>query len=265
MIFRQIQPPLQIREHVRYFWTLESDGANLLPKPLGPLADGCPGLIFQPAAKGVYHDEDGKQLPQTFIYGQTIKRTKLLLTGHFSTLGACFFPHTLRAVFGFNASELTDSCIDLDLVFAHLNEQLINAVSTDEQVAIISGYLFSRIAKTNTQADATIQQALSQIITSKGNVSLKELQQSVQLSERSFERRFNEHVGISPRLFARVCKFQASLSQLKNNDFTRLSDIAYDNGYADQSHFIRTFREFAGFSPNQFQKQPHSVAEHFLY
>lgn len=265
MVFRQIQPASYLKDHVRYFWTLESDELYTIPRPLGPLADGCPGLIFQPAEKGTYHDEDGKLLPQFFMYGQTIKRTKILLTGRFHTLGACFLPHTLRSVFGFNASGLTDSCLDLDLVFSYLGDELSCGLSLTEQVTVLSERLFSHISRNASPPDATVQAALSQIIASRGNMPLRELQQSMKLSERSFERRFNEHVGISPKLFARVCKFQATLSQLKNNSFVRLSDIAYDNGYADQSHFIRSFREFAGFSPVRFQKQSYNTADHLLY
>ena len=70
-------------------------------------------------------------------------------------------------------------------------------------------------------------------------------------------------MGVSPKLFARISRFQASLSQLRNNDFNKLSDLAFDNDYADQSHFIRSFREFAGFSPHQLRKQSVELLENF--
>ncbi|MNV73647.1 HTH-type transcriptional activator RhaS [compost metagenome] len=101
------------------------------------------------------------------------------------------------------------------------------------------------------------------MIESKGLASLKGLQNQLQLSERSFERKFKQHVGVTPKMFSRICGFQASLSQLKKNEYDKLSDIAYGNGYSDQSHFIRTFKEFAGFSPYQYQKQADKVADNF--
>ena len=103
--------------------------------------------------------------------------------------------------------------------------------------------------------------AVSAIARSKGNVALKGLQIELRLSERSFERKFKEYIGISPKLFSRICRFQASLKQLRNNDFSKLSDVAFENEYADQSHFIRAFKEFAGFSPFQYQKQSPEVIE----
>lgn len=106
-----------------------------------------------------------------------------------------------------------------------------------------------------------MQYAVSVIAVSKGNIALKRLQLELQLSERSFERKFKEYIGISPKLFARICRFQASLQQLRSNDFSKLSDIAFEQEYADQSHFIRAFKEFAGFSPFQYQKQYPEVIE----
>jgi AraC-like DNA-binding protein len=85
---------------------------------------------------------------------------------------------------------------------------------------------------------------------------LKKLQQTLNLSERSLQRKFEQCIGIPPRLFSKIAQFQAAMGQLRNGKFSRLSDIAYENGYADQSHFIRDFKKFTGLSPLAFQKHP---------
>lgn len=145
-----------------------------------------------------------------------------------------------------------------------LSEQLLHTDSTGERINILSAYLFAQIRRNNRQQDEKIQFALSLILRSRGNISLKELQKNTQLSERSFERRFKQSIGITPKLFSRICRFQASLKQLRKNNYSKLSDIAFENEYADQSHFIRTFQEFAGFSPYQYQKQSTEVDENLL-
>jgi AraC-like DNA-binding protein len=89
------------------------------------------------------------------------------------------------------------------------------------------------------------------------------LQRELQLSERTLERKFKQAVGISPKLFARIARFQQSLDQLRQNQYDKLSDVAYGNEYADQSHFIRVFKEFTGFTPLEFRKQVHEVVENF--
>jgi AraC-like DNA-binding protein len=167
-----------------------------------------------------------------------------------------------------NAEELTDSCIDIKLIPANkefeLGERLLNSSSTQDHIGIMSSYLSAQIRKNSNDLDPTIQHALSLIHQSEGNISLKNIQKDLQLSERSFERRFKQCVGVSPKLFSRICRFQASLTQLRTNRYNKLSDIAYENEYADQSHFIRAFKEFAGFSPVQYQKQSKEVVENLL-
>jgi AraC-like DNA-binding protein len=233
-------------------------------KSFRTIADGCPGLIFQHSSKGVFY-QNKKQLPAGFLYGQATKHNTLELSGQFSTVGIFFYPNALKTIFGLDASELTDSCIDLDFLSSspgfQLSESLLNCSSTDEQIEIVSSFLFSQMQKNKQQVNVKMEYALSNMLLSKGNIFLKELTKSLNLSERSFERKFKEYIGLSPKLFSRICRFQASLKQLKHNNYNKLSDIAFENDYADQSHFIRTFKEFSGFSPNQYQQQSYEVVE----
>lgn len=264
MKYEQIQPPEYLQKYIRYFWTLESKDTVNGTKNFRVIADGCPGLIHQQPDKGTF-SQNKKPLSETFLFGQATKHAEICLEGSFSTLGVFFYPHALNSVFGFNAAELTDSCLDLNAPAGKqelfLSEQLSGATSTAHKIDILSSYLFSQIRRNNFHQTPEMQHALSKIIHSKGSISLKQLQLELQLSERSFERKFKSYVGITPKLFSRICRFQTSLSQLKEKSYNKLSDIAFENDYTDQSHFIRSFKEFAGFSPNQYQKQSNEVAE----
>jgi AraC-like DNA-binding protein len=263
MNYQQITPPPYLKEYVRYFWVLESDNDHQLKRKLLPLPDGCPGIIFQHSSMGSLLSSEHQHLPEIFLYGQTLKPSELILHGKFKTTGVCFFPYALKTMFGFNANELTESCVDLTLLMQDFKEPLTNAASQVSQLEIFSAHLYGEVQKRSYDLDCATAYALTEIIQCKGNVSLKALQKKIKLSERAFERRFNEHIGIPPKLFSRVCKFQAALSQLKTNNYSNLSDVAFDNGYADQSHFIRSFKEFAGFSPYQFKKHDRKIAENF--
>ncbi|WP_118952116.1 helix-turn-helix domain-containing protein [Taibaiella helva] len=267
MNYQQMLPPDALRDYVRYYWVLEYTGTDGLPHSFSPLADGCPGLIYQQSDANVFFDREGKTLPPVFLYGQTVRPAAICMMGRFRMIGACLSPDALRSVFGLNAAELTDTCTDLDAIAARrgirLSERLLYSLNIPAQLGVLSAYLEEEIRKNKKQADALTQEALRLILQSGGAISLKELQRQANLSERSFERKFNQYVGISPKLFAKVCRFQSSLSQLKSNRYDKLSDIAYDNGYADQSHFIRTFKEFAGYAPYEFQRQSYGMAENF--
>lgn len=263
--YTQVRPPDYLKDFVRYFWTLEGCPFDTGSKTFGPLADGYPGLIFQQSERRHLYSSDNKELPKSFVYGQCIKLTQLNLTGNFSLIGIRFYPNALRSIYRFDTRELTDSCVDLNLLSktdeVYLSENLASSTSTSDKLNLLSQYLFSLIRKNNSRVDSITKFALSQIINSNGCMPMKDIQEKLKLSERSLERKFNQHVGISPKLYARVCRFQAALNQLKSNQYSKLSDIAFDNGFADQSHFIRTFKEFAGCSPFEFQKQTDYVVE----
>lgn len=230
------------------------------------MADGCPGLIFQHADQGSFI-QNGKKLSEAFLFGQTTRYAEIKLAGSFKTVGVYFQPHALQTVFGYKPDELTDSCLDVNLMAKkhgfNLSEQLSNAATSADQLDILSAYLQAQVDKNTKQDNEAMQYALVSIIQSNGTVSLNQLQKYLQLSERSFQRNFKLYTGITPKLFSRICRFQASLKQLKDISYDKLSDIAYGHDYADQSHFIRSFKEFSGLSPNQYLKQTNELVENF--
>lgn len=264
MNYQQHQPPDHLKPYVRYFWVLESEAVGDSARTFRPITDGCPGLFFQPPEAGTFHDQDQKQLPAFFLYGQTIRHRELRTSGRFNAMGVCFYPHALHSVFGLDADQLTDTCIAIGSMTPKagscLTDQLSEAVSTPHKIDRLSAYLSAQIRINGVKPDAVTEYALSRLLASQGSVSLNELRETANVSERSFERRFKQRVGISPKLFARICRFQASLSQLRTTDYDKLSDIAFENGYADQSHFIRAFNEFAGFSPRHYRNQSAGIA-----
>lgn len=261
MQYKQITPPDYLRQWIRFFWVLETD--EEASHVLNPLADGCPGIIFQHTSDGQFHDPAKHLMPEIFLYGQTIRCVPLRMSGKFKTLGACFYPSTLKSLFGVNASELTNSCVDLTLLVDQIKEPMANTTSTLEKIQIFSSRIWDLVKKNEVIQDECTNFAIRRIVESKGNIQLRSLQKELQLSERGLQRRFDQHVGISPKLFSRVCRFQASLTQLRKSSFDNLSDIAFDNGYADQSHFIRSFKEFAGFSPLQIQRRKLTLTPNF--
>lgn len=229
--------------------------------------DGCPGLIFHQTENGEFYQNE-KRLSTAFLYGQATTHGELYASHKSQMVGVFFYPHALSSIFGLQANELTNDCINLDCLplsrKSHLVYKLLAAASVDAQVDILSTYLLKEIQANSRHIDKTVEQALSLIIKSDGTISLSDLRSILQVSERSFERKFKQAVGVAPKLFSRICRFQASLRQLRNNKFNKLSDIAFDREYSDQSHFIRTFKQFAGFSPIQYQKQSVEVGENLL-
>lgn len=267
MKYQQLSPPATLAGYVRYFWILTGDGHTDDIQTFAPLADGCPGIMYQAPAAGLLSGAGNSPLPALFLYGQTITPFFIHLQGHCAMTGVCFYPHALPAIFGFDAGHLTGTCTDMDsLTHAwgfRLSEQLQHACTPGAQLSLLGACLEEGLHRHSHHADAGTGFALSLMIRTQGDITLKHLHSELSISERSFERRFNRHVGVSPKMFTRICRFQAALLQLRNNHFRKLSDIAFDNGYADQSHFIRAFKEFTGHTPLSFREQLTEAAENF--
>ncbi|MEQ9364035.1 MAG: helix-turn-helix domain-containing protein [Leptospirales bacterium] len=288
MRYRQFPPPPALTEFVRHFWTLsESTGSSSTrrSREFRIIADGSPGLIFQDPAQGGLCFDAVKELPPAFVYGQATRHAELRLKGGFRTIGVSFAPHGLKALFGNDAHEITDSCIDISEADPAGGPQLVTDLthsgappgfpSPDEgsprRLELLVRYLGAlterRRSGGSISATATARQAVDMILKTHGNITPAGLLAVLRISERSLERIFKQHVGLTPRMFARICRFQSALHRLKSSDCEhgRLTEIAFDADYADQSHFIRSFREFAGFSPREFQRESRAVTENLQW
>ena len=86
----------------------------------------------------------------------------------------------------------------------------------------------------------------------KGQFRVAELAEYCNLSTRQLQRRFQHVVGVSPKTLARTIRFEEIRRRLMFDPDTSLTDLAYEFGYADQTHFIHDFKEFADKTPGEF-------------
>lgn len=256
--FNTIKIPDNLKTYVKYIWASKTNEEKKTGNSLSIFADGSPGIIFQQSKMGMYLS-DGKKLSSVFLYGQIVEPIVLNSNDDNKMIVVIFHPHVLKTIFKFDANEITDNCIDINLTPGvpgiNLTDQLWNTDSPEKQVTLMFQYLNCLIKNNNAITDTALQYAATQIMGLHGNVSLSRIQAELNISQRTLERKFEQHVGISPKLLSSIAQFQAGLTQLKHNRFYKLSDIAYDNGYSDQSHFIRSFKKFTGLSPLKFYRQ----------
>ena len=92
-----------------------------------------------------------------------------------------------------------------------------------------------------------LAEAASLIRNAKGNITIEEVSNTVSVGMRQLQRSFKDSMGTTPKGYLRIIRFRNALASLNNPH--ELADLAYDMGYADQAHFIREFKEFAGEAP----------------
>lgn len=245
MYYQEIPPIKALQQYVRYFWVLEDTPSFKHPLHFKILPDALPALIFQDQPNQFF-DQDDQAMPQLYIYGQFTQHSEHTVSGKFKIIGAYLEPTALKTLFHLDAFELSNQNIALeDLVSDLILEQLVNASGTAEKITIISNFILDRINHAKHHNEKA-RYASSLIQNGK---TLPEVQQQMNLSERSLERLSKQYIGMSPKLYARIIRFQSSLAILRQSPSLNLSTVAHQSSYFDQSHFIRDFKAFTGCSP----------------
>ena len=132
-----------------------------------------------------------------------------------------------------------------------INEQLCGSQNYDEMIMLIQRYLLTKLNgfKQTLPVDRVLQ---SQLINGKA-ISIEQLADLSCVSTRQLERQFNERVGMSPKLYFRLGRFSKAWNLREWYPNISWSAISHRCGYADQTHMIRDFKEFAGVTPGFLQ------------
>lgn len=256
MNFQTIIPDKSISLFVKNIWVFESEENNATTN-LPFFADGFPGLMFHQSENGLTVKPHDKKMPEIFVYGQTINPIVLEISGSYSILVFQLYPFVLQTFFGILPQSINDNCYYLDNAdnkITALNLELILCKTVNEKIDIISNLLLHYFETKKQNLDLEIRQAIAEIIDAKGQVPIRAIAEKQKINLRTFERRFLKETGLSPKQFAQILQFQASLEQLSIKNYTKLTDIVYENGFADQSHFIKVFKAFTGKTPKKFSK-----------
>jgi AraC-like DNA-binding protein len=253
MNFKTLNPDKSISLFVKNI--LVFDEENNQKKVLPFFADGYPGLMFQDTENGLLVSPHNKQMPLLFLYGQTIKPIELVIQGNYKLIIFQLFPFVLKSFFNVTAKEINDGCYDLQHLENgnYITNQLLESSDCEIRIEILSNLLLNIFQAKRETLDFQIRQAIQIIIDNKGQIGIGQICNKLNITERTFERRFLKEVGISAKQFSTIIQFQSSLQQLTVKDFTKLTDIVYSNGYADQSHFIKVFKAFTGKTPKAFK------------
>lgn len=213
-------------------------------------ANGKPTLLFQ-TKKGTINGNSN----YLTLFGQTILPEHITLTENFTLIAYFFKPFAITTLFGFSAKELTDNPINLNLIHQKnadiLKEKLINADTVDQMLEILNDFIFALTTKVQTDC-RLIKYATKLIAENPSKEILKKAQEELFVTERTFQRMFEDKIGVSPNQYRRIAQFNSAFQQLNQKQFKLFSDIAFSNEFADQSHFIRTFKEFTNMTPKEY-------------
>jgi len=268
MHYRTILPNPQLAKHVECFWLLESRGQPREVAPERIMPDGCIELIFNLADPFKRYHANGviETQPQTLVAGQMRSYALIEPTGRVKLFGVRFHPGGAFPFLRFPVCELTDSIINFENVLSRLGKELAEKVqrarSSRERIAVIEAAFLARLTQFEA-ADQLIDTVVNLMVRRNGLISIERLQQHSNLSGRQLERRFQSQVGLTPKFFCRILRFQKVFKAAAQPQKVNWSCIAAECGYYDQAHFIHDFKAFSGQNPSAYFSEDHALSEYF--
>ncbi len=161
----------------------------------------------------------------------------------------------------FPMSDLADTVAEADLVFGRtfrdLREQLLAANGPARMFQMVERFLLKQAGDAIREDSSTrcIDYALSSIIHRPTLRRLDRLSNDIGYSQKHFIDLFRRRVGVTPKQYLRIMRFQKVICEIERDGFIPWNRISLESGYYDQSHFIHDFKHFSGFTPNDYMKR----------
>jgi AraC-like DNA-binding protein len=199
--------------------------------------------------------------PAAIVGLLTHQRNQLLLRGKLETFVIVLQPTAMRRLFGLPAPDLIncDHAVHavLGAVVSALQERLGNASSFEERVQIADRFVSGKSFKT--RHAEPIELVVMEMMRTHGGCRIDSLAQHTGLSTRNFQRIFQQSIGVSPKLFARILRFEAALKTKAALPHISWTAVAQEFGYHDQMHMIHDFRHLSGETPTGILAQAEAV------
>ena len=154
-------------------------------------------------------------------------------------------------------SELMDWVVEADAVLGRgihdLREKLLACPSVEWMFSTVERFLLQRAGDSlaPNPASRCVDFALSNIISQPG-IRFQRVSEQIGYSQKHFISLFKTQVGAAPKQYMKIMRFQQAILEIERGTSTHWSDIALQNGFYDQSHFIHAFRDFSGFTPGEY-------------
>jgi AraC-like DNA-binding protein len=247
-----LKPNQYLRQYISRYWLWENEPE--LPQIL-------PGtgteLMFHYHEPFVVRSQKDQVFtaPNCHIISPRYERYQLNSIKHNGFISVRFRAGAFRHFCRDSSNNLIDSFIDINELWGRegqeFGQRVLAAKNLEERIIIIEGFLM-KFLETYHRPRSWLDTAVMKGLGSSDAVKLKELSSDLFISNRQLQRKFSEAVGVSPKTFQRISRFETFLKYLLLNKKKDYLKTALEHGYYDQSHFIREFKAHAGEYPALF-------------
>jgi AraC-like DNA-binding protein len=249
-------PPLS--GFVDWFWFYE--GLDLPHRRERVLPDGSTELIVNlDDSRRKLFDREHPHRFQTFhrawLSGARSDYILIDVLPQASMIGVHFKPGGLAPFLEMPAVELTGQVVELDSLFGaaalELRGKLIEAAGAKAKFQVLEQFLLARAGRTLSRTPL-VAYALNEFRRDDSVVRVREVAHSLGVSHKHFIELFRREIGLAPKRFCRVRRFQRTLAEVKAHRVVDWAEVASAAGYYDQAHFVNDFRSFSGITPTEY-------------
>ncbi|MFN3649758.1 MAG: DUF6597 domain-containing transcriptional factor [Armatimonadota bacterium] len=257
MLYRSYTPAAPLHHLIEWYWY--SSGAPLHARGR-VLPSGTMELVVNLRDDEIrIFDPSRKDEPRRFT-GAVISGAYSRLFEpqvHESVLGVHFKPGAAASLLGAPAGELADRHVELESLWGpaarEIHERLCEAATPEARIALLETALLERLHRAPERHPA-VPAALAALEAADEAVSVRRIARDLGLCHRRLIQVFTSAVGLTPKRYQRVRRFQRARRLVRPTASPDWAQVALECGYFDQSHLIRDFRQFTGFSPGEFQR-----------
>ncbi|MBZ4188916.1 helix-turn-helix transcriptional regulator [Niabella beijingensis] len=243
MEYKKIKPHKELEPFIHFYWELKGNELERQWERVFP--DGCTGIVMNLGNtcltdNGSVSMEFGK----TYVVGAMTSFKDSLIDSDTYLLGVCLKPATFANFYTYaSQNELVNDTVEFEKSKAFNSDKIL-----DSPFNYLDDFFYGRIKSRNNQ----LQLVINDIHSTNGQISIHELSKRNFTTVRQLERNFKKLIGISPKEYSNIIRFQYALSLIKNSDKNRsLLEIAFKCGYYDHSHLTNAFKRNTGLSPSQ--------------
>lgn len=252
----EVPPPPSLAHLVACLWEMRIP--TIAEKRVRILPNACVDIVVY--ASDTSHGEGtaGIVAPphRSFVVGSTLRSFIVRSVGWRHIVGASLLPAGVQPLLGVPARLIGESIALLDDIIGS------SAVEMEERILSTTGdRALSRMGdalvrlRASREVHPVIARAVHSVRTAGGQKRMDALANETNLSTRQLERAFLEHVGLSPKTYSRLVRFDRAVRGIDARGTLPWSQFALAHGYSDQAHLINEFKEFAGVTPAQFESE----------
>lgn len=260
------QEPI-LRSLIKFYWVVRSHEAVSIEHTLIPTNNS--DLILNFGTPISYRDPQGPVQCGTYHFSG-IRKFPLTVfkSGIPDTIGISFYPEGIYPFLNIPCSEFTEQVVDLNSLWgsrAAIFDSVADFDSTSERIAHLETILLS-LLKNGSYRETKLPAIVKDLSCFTGApVKLNTYCREQGVSERTLERLFRKNIGITPKAFIKVSRFQQICNHIISGKYNSLTTLAYDYNYYDQNHFIKDFKDYLGAAPSRMNSEMSLIRKLFNF